>query len=243
MRRRAGNRFRHYHAIDDESIFRHLEVNILPAFGLARLRRWGRAADDCRHILNGFKQRIHALPGRFKPGCYMLENPVIRCACAMSKDRNRPTFLPYDLHLLIHKLEEYLIQAGKPHLQGWQLSKQQFRILRYLYEQGPLEPRQIVAICRIPSPSLTGILVRMEKLDLVQRQRLAQDQRRLLITLTDKSRMILYKIIPEFNAHFHAFESKLPPGFLQQFIDQTYKMISALKVDFEEKADLKESAG
>lgn len=146
----------------------------------------------------------------------------------MSEDQTPPAFLPYDLPLLLHKLEESLTQYSKPYLHGWQLSKQQFRILRHLYERGPLEPRQIVAICRIPSPSLTGILLRMEKLHLVQRQRVPQDQRRLLITLTDKSQTMLHEIIPETNAIYRLLESTLPPGFLQQFNILSHQLLNVL---------------
>ena len=52
------------------------------------------------------------------------------------------------------------------------------RELRVLLEQGPLEPRQIVQLCRISSPSLAGVLARMDELGLVTRQRLHHDQLR-----------------------------------------------------------------
>ena len=55
---------------------------------------------------------------------------------------------------------------------------QRVEIIRALLTHGPLEPRQIVTLCRISSPSLAGILARMEDMGLITRERMAGDQRR-----------------------------------------------------------------
>ena len=46
----------------------------------------------------------------------------------------------------------------------------------------PLGPRQIVGVCGISSPSLAGVLARMDDLGLVTRVRLDHDQRRVRVS-------------------------------------------------------------
>ena len=54
------------------------------------------------------------------------------------------------------------------------LTEQQWRIVRALLEPAPLEPRQICERCQHLSPSLAGVLARMEELGLVPRERMAE---------------------------------------------------------------------
>ena len=44
------------------------------------------------------------------------------------------------------------------------MTEQQWRIVREMVEQGPLEPRQLVELCSLSSPSIAGVLARMEEL-------------------------------------------------------------------------------
>ena len=57
-----------------------------------------------------------------------------------------------------------------------------------LAERGPTEPRELVRLCGISSPSLTGMLARMDDLGLVARKPVAGDQRRVLVSTTARSR-------------------------------------------------------
>jgi DNA-binding MarR family transcriptional regulator len=74
-----------------------------------------------------------------------------------------------------------VIARFRPALNAAGVTEQQWRIVRALLEQGPLEPRQIGRCARISSPSLAGVLARMDDLGLVQRERLPHDQRRVMV--------------------------------------------------------------
>jgi len=80
--------------------------------------------------------------------------------------------------------------AFSPLLHEHGLTEQQWRIIRTLLERGPLEPRELVQICQISSPSLTGILARMTDTGWIARERLAHDQRRVRISLTAQSQTL-----------------------------------------------------
>ena len=48
----------------------------------------------------------------------------------------------------------------RPILNAHGVTEQQWRIIRVLIDSGPREPREIVTLCGISSPSLAGILAR-----------------------------------------------------------------------------------
>ena len=98
-------------------------------------------------------------------------------------------------HLLL-RAREALMAHFRPLLGEFGLTEQQWRIVREVVEQGPLEPRQLCEACSISSPSIVGVLLRMEQTGLITRERMAHDQRRVLVSLTPKSRQIAQQLIP-----------------------------------------------
>jgi homoprotocatechuate degradation regulator HpaR len=104
------------------------------------------------------------------------------------------------------------------------LTEQQWRILRELLEQGPQEPRQLCDACSISSPSIVGVLQRMEETGLVARERMHHDQRRVLVSTTPKSRQIALALVPRIEARYAALEQKLGVGAMQE----VYDMLDAL---------------
>jgi DNA-binding MarR family transcriptional regulator len=59
------------------------------------------------------------------------------------------------------------------------------------------------------SPSLTGVLARMEELGLVERNRMPADQRRMLVRLTRHSRDMVARIAPLIEAQYALVEARL----------------------------------
>lgn len=122
-----------------------------------------------------------------------------------------PRDLPRNLPLLLLQARESVIAHFRPMLNEHGLTEQQWRVVRVLLEKGPLEPRQIVQLCRISSPSLAGVLARMDELGLVQRERLDHDQRRVLVTATARSRGLAASLAPRVEATYAALEATLGP--------------------------------
>ena len=117
--------------------------------------------------------------------------------------------LPRNLPLLLLQARERVIARFRPILNAHGLTEQQWRIVRALLETGPLEPREIVLLCAISSPSLAGVLARMEKTGLVARQRLDHDQRRVKVSLTPKSRALARRMAPEIEAAYVELEAAI----------------------------------
>ena len=107
----------------------------------------------------------------------------------------------------------------RPLLGEFGLTEQQWRILREVVEQGPLEPRQLCEACSISSPSIVGVLLRMEDTGLITRERMAHDQRRVRVSLTPKSRKIAQRLIPMVEQRYALLETALGLPAMQEVYD------------------------
>lgn len=121
-------------------------------------------------------------------------------------------------HLLL-RAREVLMGHFRPLLAEHGLTEQQWRILREIGEQGPLEPRQLCEACSISSPSIVGVLARMEETGLVLRERMPHDQRRVRVSLTAKSRKTAQKLIPLIEQRYEALEKSLGLRSIQEVYD------------------------
>jgi homoprotocatechuate degradation regulator HpaR len=133
-----------------------------------------------------------------------------------------------NLPLLLLHARESVIAHFRPLLKAHGLTEQQWRIVRALLEQGPLEPREIVGLCRISSPSLAGVLARMDELGLVQRERLDHDQRRVRVTATASSRALAASLAPQVEATYAALEASLGVDFVAGLYDTLDRLIARL---------------
>ena len=94
----------------------------------------------------------------------------------------------------------------RPIMSHFGLTEQQWRVLRTLDDNGQMEPREICEMCQFSSPSMAGILARMEEDDLISRSRIIGDHRRVLIHLSDRGTSILSQIAPLVDLQYSYFE-------------------------------------
>ena len=140
----------------------------------------------------------------------------------------RGAFRHRNLPLLLLQAREGVIAHFRPVLNAHGVTEQQWRIVRALLERGALEPRQIGAVCRISSPSLAGVLARMDDLGLVRRERIAQDQRRVMVSLTAKSRSLAATMAPQIEAVYQAIEAHIGADFIDRFYATLDELIEML---------------
>lgn len=122
-----------------------------------------------------------------------------------------------NLPLLLLQTREDVVARFRPILHAHGVTEQQWRVLRALAENEPqpLEPRQLGAACTISSPSLTGVLARMDELDLVARRRDDTDARRVLVTLTASGRALVRRIAPRIEREYQALEAAIGADLLR----------------------------
>ena len=101
--------------------------------------------------------------------------------------------------------------------------------MRVLLEAGALEPREIGELCRLSSPSLAGVLARMEEIGLVTRRRLAHDQRRVRVSLTPRSRALAARMAPHIEAVYARVERQLGREFCEHLYAALDSVIDKLE--------------
>ena len=87
-----------------------------------------------------------------------------------------------------------LMQAGEHYTKElnkiYNVSAAQINCLLALHENGPLPPSQIAKHVMVNSSTVTGIIDRLEKKDLVKRLRVSQDRRVITVELTQSGEIL-----------------------------------------------------
>lgn len=148
----------------------------------------------------------------------------------MSSRRAPPLLRHRNLPLLLLKAREGVLAHFRPILNAHGLTEQQWRVVRALIAaDGPLEPREIGAACCISSPSLAGVLARMDELGLVKRERTTQDQRRVRVSLTPKSLHLAAAMAPLVEAAYARLEQRLGPRMLPRVYATLDELLALLE--------------
>jgi homoprotocatechuate degradation regulator HpaR len=147
-------------------------------------------------------------------------------------------FAHRNLPMLLLRAREGVLAHFRPILKAHGVTEQQWRIVRVLMEVGPLEPRQLVELCCLSSPSLAGILARMDELGLVARERVGHDQRRVRVSLTPASRRLAARMAPQIEAVYRDIEAHIGADFTVRF----YRTLDELIAMMDEPALLRRFA-
>jgi homoprotocatechuate degradation regulator HpaR len=129
-----------------------------------------------------------------------------------------------NLPQLMLQAREALMAQFRPILNENGVTEQQWRVIRALLMHGPLEPRQLCELCQISSPSIVGVLLRMEEAGLVVRERMAEDQRRVRVSATVRSRRLGKSMIPAIEERYAEIEKLVGV----QTLSQAYDVLDAL---------------
>lgn len=133
-----------------------------------------------------------------------------------------------NLPQLMLQAREALMAQFRPILNENGITEQQWRIVRALLLHGPLEPRQLCELCQISSPSIVGVLQRMEEAGLVERERMAEDQRRVSVTATARSRQLGRRMFPAIDKRYGEIEQLVGVQTLQQAYDVLDALLAPL---------------
>ena len=115
-----------------------------------------------------------------------------------ARNKTKSTETPPDIHArrtkeIIYSIRR-LMQAGEHYTKElnkiYNVSAAQINCLLALYENGPLPPSQIGKHIMVNSSTVTGIIDRLEKKDLVKRLRISQDRRVITVQLTKNGRIL-----------------------------------------------------
>lgn len=134
------------------------------------------------------------------------------------------TFQHRNLPRLLLQAREAVMVHTRPSLREHGLSDQQWRVLRVLGEHGMVETGRVAREAYILGPSLTGVLARMERDGLIQRERDPADQRRTVVEATAKGRKMVDRLSTTIEMHYQWLEQSLG----KQKLAQLYELLDQL---------------
>ena len=111
--------------------------------------------------------------------------------------------------LKLLKARESTMTFFRPILQEAGLTEQQWRVIRALNEYEELESKQLAELCCILSPSLTGIINRLEGQGYLKRRKSTEDQRRILISLTEQAKALFKELSPRLEGRYGDLTNQL----------------------------------
>jgi homoprotocatechuate degradation regulator HpaR len=133
-------------------------------------------------------------------------------------------FVHRNLPRLLLQARESVMAHTRPSLRDHGLSDQQWRVLRVLGEHGVVETGRVAREAFILGPSLTGVLSRMERDGLIQRERDPADQRRTVVQATPKGMKLVARLQQTIEAHYEWMEKSLG----KQKLGELYALLDAL---------------
>ena len=129
-------------------------------------------------------------------------------------------FVHRNLPRLLLEAREAVMAHTRPSLRAHGLSDQQWRVLRVLGEHADeaagVETGRVAREAYLLGPSLTGVLTRMARDGLIERQRCPQDARRTVVRATPKGLARVSTLSQTIEAHYQWMEKNLGKAKLQQ---------------------------
>ena len=125
----------------------------------------------------------------------------------------KPSFVHRNLPRLLLEAREAVMLHTRPALREHGLSDQQWRVLRVLGEHadeaGGIETGRVAREAYLLGPSLTGVLARMERDGLIERERCPQDARRTVVRATSDGLTKVQALSQIIEAHYVWMEQQL----------------------------------
>lgn len=121
-------------------------------------------------------------------------------------------FIHRNLPRLLLQARESVMGHTRPSLRAQGLSDQQWRVLRVLGEHAHdsgVETGRVAKEAFLLGPSLTGVLTRMERDGLIERQRCPQDARRTVVRATAVGLAKVQALSRSIEAHYAWMEGQL----------------------------------
>ena len=143
-----------------------------------------------------------------------------------------PKFLD-SLPMILSRTLDGVMPVYRALFQEHAITDQQWRVMRALWEQKHLTSKQISEITLLPSPSLVGILDRLEKKGFVGRLRSVEDRRLVYIVPTQTGRKLQELMLPKIEQIHDKFMHQVTPdewGELNRILDKLneYKTASVI---------------
>ena len=129
----------------------------------------------------------------------------------------------HSLPMELLRAREAAMSRFRPVLREYGLTEQQWRVIRVLAEHDGIDASEVAARSFLLAPSLTRILQFLEKENLVRRRLDSNDQRRSVLTLTQKGRKIVGSVGPDSERQYAEIEA----AFGRERLERLYELLAA----------------
>ena len=133
------------------------------------------------------------------------------------------------LPMVLLRARETVMERFRPNLRAHNLTDQQWRILRALFDQGKKDLGELSNMCCILKPSITRIIRSMEERSLLKRSTDNYDQRRTIVSITTIGRDLISVVGPNSEAIYQDIASALGANELEDLYSRLDTLMSRLK--------------
>jgi homoprotocatechuate degradation regulator HpaR len=99
------------------------------------------------------------------------------------------------------------------------VTEQQWRVLRVVDEEGPLDATEVANRASVLAPSLTRIIKTLEDRGFILRRRADEDGRRALLSVTPSGKAFIEDISPEQRRIYQSLEEKYGVERIEELLD------------------------
>ena len=128
------------------------------------------------------------------------------------------------------RAHEAVMRKFLPALKQHGLTAQQWRVIRALVEAEELDISEIAERCSLLMPSLSRILPNLQDRKIIKRRAATDDQRRSMVSLTDKGRELFVALSPINEARYRHITDRFGYGKLELL----YELLDELVQDLDE---------
>ncbi|MEO3387438.1 homoprotocatechuate degradation operon regulator HpaR [Mesorhizobium sp. CAU 1741] len=132
------------------------------------------------------------------------------------------------LPIALLRAREALMVRFRPVLASHDVTEQQWRVIRILAEESPLDATDVAVRACVLAPSLTRIIKTLEDRGLITRERDTVDARRVLLAIEPDGRALISKVAPQSRAIYAEIETRYGAEKLSRLLDMLDEL-AALK--------------
>jgi len=116
------------------------------------------------------------------------------------------------------------MERFRPSLRAHDLTDQQWRVLRALFDHGQKDLGELAEMCCLLKPSITRIIRTMETRELLKKQADIKDQRRTIVSITSDGRKLIAQVGPHSQQVYREIEAE----FGTEALEELYSKLDAL---------------
>jgi homoprotocatechuate degradation regulator HpaR len=128
--------------------------------------------------------------------------------------------------MVLARARAALMSHFQPVLAEHGITEQQWRALRELAENGPMDATKLAKLAMVQAPSLTRILKSLEKQKLIRFSRTAGDRRRWLIEINKQGIAIVERLAGERSNIYQKIERQFGPQRQQVLLNLLDRLIA-----------------